>query len=409
MTLSWEDFLRASFPGYLLPESAHRAISVEEASLFLERLTGRPHELSLLRMVSTLAPRMEALHAFAFRLLPELVRVLPAQAEIAQRAWEGGFQGRLDLQPTLAAWSAGQRTRFVTRARRRSFALPENVLVRAVAERLLNVLVDLRQGNVLGGSGWGAGAQACEGQLRHLLASTVLREVPAERVGAHHEEAAHAARHPCHPVALEWHRVLRRGLDERDPAAIAKVVSEGALAPLDGPTRFEIAVVIRLVEALWERLEQLDSARWTLHRCLVRQGRREVAAFERDDGAAVRVFYNQSHLDAGPCDLGARHYFAHKGRLRPDVTVVAEKDGVTSAAVIEIKLTEDASYALSGFHEAMLYRWEYAEHLRGWPKAILVVSKSVSGPVRPGEDVVAVGWSDWVPGSIVEGLLRGVA
>ena len=44
---------------------------------------------------------MDELHAFAFRLLPDLVRVLPSQAEITRREWEGGFQGRLDLQPTL--------------------------------------------------------------------------------------------------------------------------------------------------------------------------------------------------------------------------------------------------------------------------------------------------------------------
>jgi hypothetical protein len=407
MTPAWEDFVRAHFPGYLLPESAPHALSVEEATLFLERLTGRPHELALLRAVSTISPRMDALRAFAFRVLPELVRALPSLTEITQREWEGGFQGRLELRPTLAYWAAGQRTRFVTRARERSFALPENVLVRAVTERLLGVLADLRQGGVLGASGWGADVPACEGQLRHLLASTVLREVPAEPLESRHEEAAHAGRHPCHTAALDWHRALRGGLDDRDPVAIAAVLANGALNPLDEPTRFEIAVVIKLVKALWERTEQTGGGRWTLHRCLVRRGRHEVAALERDDGAAVRVYYNQSHLAAGPCDLGARHYFGHTGRMRPDVTVVAEKAGEKSAAVIEIKLTEDSRYIVDGFHEAMLYRWEYARLLRGWPKAILVTLANVQGPVREEDDVVAVGWNGWVPEKLVDGLLKG--
>lgn len=408
MAQPWQEFVRASFPGYLLPESAATAISVEEAALFLERLTGRPHELALLRAASTLSPRMDALRAFAFRALPDLVRALPSQTETIRREWEGGFQGRLDLQPTLACWAAGQRTRFVTQARRRTFALPENMLVRAVTERLLAVLVDLRQAKVLGASGWGADAQACEGQLRHLLASSVLREVPLEHIAAHHEEAAHAGRHPCHAAALDWYRALRQGLDARDPTEIAKVVSSGALSPLDEPTRFEVAVVIRLVQALWARLERIGDGAWTFHRCLVRQGRREVAAFEHGDGAAVRVYYNQSHLDAGPCDLGARHYLGHTGRMRPDVTVVAERNGEKVAAVIEIKLTERQDYVLTGFHEAMLYRWEYAQHLRGWPKAILVTSAVVPGAVRKADDVIAIGWSEWVPEPVVEGLLAGV-
>jgi hypothetical protein len=255
-------------------------------------------------MVSTLSPRMESLRTFAFDLLPDLVRALPSQANVIRREWEGGFQGHLDLQPTLAYRAAGQPTRFVTRARQRSFALPENIRVRVVTERLLGMLVDLRQAKVLGASGWGADAQACEGELRHMLASTVLREVPAERLGAHHEEAAHGGRHPCHTAALDWHRALRRRLDDADPAAIAAEVANGALSPLDEPTRFEIAVVIRLVQALWKRIERSGSRRWVFQRCLVRSDRHEVAAFERDDGARVRVYYNQAHLELGRATRG---------------------------------------------------------------------------------------------------------
>jgi hypothetical protein len=408
MTPPWEEFVRASFPGYLLPSSAVTAISVEEAALFLERLTGRPHELALLRTVSTLAPRMAELRAFAFSALPDLVRVLPSRAEIVQRDWEGGFQDRLDLQKTLAYRAAGQRTHFVTRARRRSFALPENALVRAVAQRLLDLLVDLRQAKMLNAAAWGADAQACEGQLRHLLASTVLREVPIERIAPHHEEAAHAARHPCYTAALHWHRALRQGLDDRSPAAIAAVLANGALTPLDGATRFEIAVVIRLLQAVWEQLEQTTGAPWSFHRCLVRSSRHEVAAFERDDGASVRVYYNQAHLDAGARDLGARHYFERKGRLRPDVTIVTEIGDENSAAVIEVKLSEEGDYLMKGFQEAIVYRWEYAERLRGWPKSILVVSDEVPGAPRVEDDVIAVGWNGWVPESVVRGLLAQV-
>ena len=404
----WETFVREHFPGYLLPASARSALSAEEAARFLSRLTGRPHELSLLRAASLLSPRLEALHDLAFSALPELARSLPSSTEILRREWEGGFQGQLDTRATLACWASGRETTFVTRSRRRSFALPENVLVRAVASRLLEVLVDLRQARLVGAKGWGEGAEACEGQLRHLLGSTVLREIPDEPIGPTHEQAAFASRHPCHRVALDWHRAVRAALDDKDPAVIARVVAEGALSPIDGPTRFELAVVIRLVMKLWEHVQQEEPGVWTLRRCLVRADRREVAAIERGDGARVSVFYNQSHLGPGPGDLGARHYFGHTGRMRPDITVVTQSGAHRSATIIEVKETSDPSYMLQGFHETLLYRLEYAEHLRGLPKAVLVTSADVRGALREGDEVMAVGWKDWVPESVLRGLLRSV-
>src|SRR5262249_36515258 len=148
---------------------------------------------------------------------------------------------------------------------------------------------------------------------------------------------------------------------------------------------------------LWKRLEGTIGDRWSFHRCLVRHDRHEIAAFEREDGARVDVYYNQAHLEAGPCDRGTRNYFHHAGRLRPDLTVATKIGGISNAAVIEVKHTEDTDYMVKGFREAMLYRWEYAEHLRGWPKAILVTSASIEPAVRVGDDVIAVGWNGWVP------------
>jgi hypothetical protein len=43
----------------------------------------------------------------------------------------------LDVQATLVRHLRGEVTRFTTRARRRRFDLPEQVLVRATAQRLL--------------------------------------------------------------------------------------------------------------------------------------------------------------------------------------------------------------------------------------------------------------------------------
>jgi hypothetical protein len=310
------------------------------------------------------------------------------------------------VRGTLSHWTSGRRTHFVTQSRRRSFALPENILVRTVSERLLQLLVDLRQAGMLSTSGWGSEVQECEGRLRYLLASTLLRDVPLEPLSSHHEQAAHASRHVAHRAALTWHMLLREGLDSRDPRAIAAVIAKGALGPMKEHTRFELAVLIRLMQALWARLEQTEGGRWSFQRGLVHRNRSDVATFVRDDGARLRVFYNQALLGPGPSDEGTRHYLGHSGRMRPDITVTLERGDFQNAVVIEVKHTENRDYLAMGYQEAMLYRWEYAPHLRGWPKAILVASSSVAGITRPGDDVIAVGWDAWPPEVVISGLLQ---
>ena len=404
----WESLVRSHFPGYLLPSSRVLAITAEEAGRFLERITGRKHEFQLLRAASTLAPRISELRAFSTTLLPDLARNLPSRSDITTRDWRGGFQGRLDVRRTITHRISGDPGRFSTSARQRSFGLPENILVRCVAERLRELLVDLRQGKMLEKHGWSEGAQDCEGALKQALTSTELRHVPKERLTPEHERAAHGAVHPCYKAALAWHLALRDGLDVDDPKAIAAQLAAGALVPLEDHRRFEIAVLIRLLQGLWNSLEHARGGGFVFHRCLIRSDRKEVALFEHPNGSRLRVYYDQAHLDAGACEDGAKHYLAHEGRMRPDITIVVEKDGKRRAAVIEVKLSEKSDYLLSGLHEAMLYRWEYAADLHGWPKAILVASANVPGAPRTTDDVIAVGWKQWIPDVVVAGLLDGI-
>src|SRR4051794_41114596 len=109
---SWQRFIAESFPGYLLPASARQALSAEEAARFLERITGQPDQLGLLRAATTLSPHLPMLEELALRALPELARSLPSRTEVHTREWEGGFHGRLDVGATLAHHLSGRRTRF---------------------------------------------------------------------------------------------------------------------------------------------------------------------------------------------------------------------------------------------------------------------------------------------------------
>jgi hypothetical protein len=404
-TADWDIYVRSRFPGYLLPESAAQSLSVEEARRFLEAVAGRPDQLDILRAVSVFSPRIASLQTFVRDAVADLVRNLPSRTARLRREWEGGFQGRLAVAETLDLHMAGRRTTFVTQSRRRSFDLPENVFLRAICERLLSLIVSLRAAKAMPDAGWGTGIRESEGILRRLLSSTALREVPSARATVADENAARAARHDAYRQAVTWASWLREALDDDDPRRIARVVSEGALLPLADSTRFELAVAIRFAEALHVALDAREPSRWRAERALVLPGRKDILAFVRDDGVTVRVFYNQAVLPAGAADLGGAHYLGNTGRLRPDVTVtISRGEERLGATVMECKLTENAGYILSGYHEAMLYRWEYAEHLLPWPKAILVASGSVQGSARASDDVIATTWKAWPSPAVITAI-----
>jgi hypothetical protein len=407
---AWRTFLDGQFPGYLLPESAVNALTVEQAAKFLAALSGRPNQLDVVRASATLAPHAEALERFVLKELAELVRVLPSRTETETRTWTGGFVGRLDVARTSVLHSQGARTSFVTRTRRRRFDLPENVLLRWVAERLRGAVTVLRQAGALAPSGWSVRLSAIEGPLRRLLTSTVLREVPGVVPGTYEEQAARAARHSAYRSAVTWLHVLREGLDATDPKAVARVVATGALEPLEDFTQFEIAVLLRVALTLHTALEGAQPGRWRIHRTLILRDRDEAFVFERDDGCLVRIFYNRAELPSGACDLGVKYYLASEGRMRPDITIITDLPGRrrARATVIEVKLSDRVGYLGAGYQQATVYRWEYADALTGWPKAVLVVPAAVQGSPRRSDEVVAVGWPEWIPADLTRGLLADV-
>jgi hypothetical protein len=397
----WEVFLADHFPGYLLPEAYRRALPEDVAAHFLERIGGSPRQLSLVRSASVIAARCDDIGELALTQLPDLARRLPRRTEVERRARHGELRGRLDAAVTMQRRMTGRLTEIVARAPRAQSPLPEDVLLGAVAARLVTILRELRAAGVIGRTGWGAAVAPCAGAITRALAGTALADPAGEPVTARHEEAARAASHPAYRLALTLHHALREGLDARSPELVARSVAAGALLPLADHTRFELAVLLRLIQALARR------PRWTLRRTLVVPGRREVAELEGEGGARIRIHYDQACLDPGPYDAGLRRYLGQRGRLRPDITVVASAPGVTPrATVIEAKLSEDPGYLAQGYREAIVYRAEYGGALTGWPKAILVTAAPIAAEPCREDEVIAVGWDRWVPESVVEALLE---
>ncbi len=399
MNDAWQSWLGSRFPGYLLPESAHAAVDVQQARAFLNALTGRPDDLELLRGASFLSRAIEALHRWVHGPVAQLVRRLPSRSLVEDRVWEGGFRGRLDVPGTLMLWTQGRKTSFRATQRQRDFGLPENLVLRATMRRLAREIERLRVGRVLPGGSWGPAAREVEGAIRHLEQRTALAQVPLVQPDAAHVAAARSARDPVHRGAGAWLVRMARDLDDDDPATIARVLADGALLPLDEPTRFEVAVVLRIADELQKVLTVAGG--WTTQRTVLISGRRELFAFQHTDGTKVRLFYNQAVLPAGEADRGIAHYLARNGRMRPDATITVDRPGVPrNAMVVEVKMSEDQGYLADGFLEAIVYRWEYTEQLRSRPKAMLVASSTVPGSLRGTDDVAATcwgaPWGDWL-------------
>ncbi len=406
----WEAWLAGEFPGFLLPDSMHRSIAPDVAARFLTRLSG-PGRLRLLQGTALFAPPEIAnnLNAFIHREVPALLEALPSCTAVYARRWEGGFHGRLDVRATLAERLAGTPGTFVTRARQRNFDLPETVLLKQVLGRIARELARLRDANLLPGADWSGPIDECERRIGQLLEGTVLRQVADRAIEMGDIEAARAARGPAYRSAASWYDRLRIAFDEPTATATAALLAHGALAPASVDVRFEIAVTLRLAEALWQRVQEAEPGRWSMSQGLVHSGRKDLATLRRDDGATVEVFYNQAVLPKGPRDMGVEHFFGSVGRLRPDWTVAIEPAGLPRRYVVgEVKHSDNGGYERVGFGEAVLYRFEYAGALSGWLKSVLTVPGALPGKARVGDATIAAGWADWVPSAVVSGCLEGI-
>jgi len=349
------------------------------------------------------------LHAFVHELVPRLVEALPSQTEVYSRTWRDGFHGRLDVRATIAEQLAGNGSTFVTRSRRRNYDLPESVLLKHVLVRIVRELARLRDAGLLPGASWSRGIDGCELRIDQLIEGTVLRHVSDRPVEESDLASARSARDPAYRLAERWYQRLRVAFDEPGRESTAALLARGALAPASADTRFEIAVVLRLLGTLWRRVNELEPDRWSLSQGLIHAGRRDLAALRRDDGAELLLYYNQVLLPPGPRDTGADYYFDSCGRLRPDWTIAIALPGFRTRFVVgEVKHTADRAYERTGFSEAVLYRFEYADSLSGTLKSVLTIPGGVAREARRGDPIVAVGWPQWVPDVVIDGILEGV-
>jgi hypothetical protein len=399
----WEAFLEECFPAWLLPASEVRSLSIDSARRFLSVLSGGTASLDRLRATSTLATHAASIAGFA-RLLAGWAESLSGQCLPVRTEASGVLRGRLDVAGTLRRRLQGDRTTLVVSTRERKFDRPEDLLVAAVARRLNEQLqlvsLDERSDNA---DRWTRDLRGSRATFERILRDTRASEVPVRPIAREHIEATRGAQGRVYREALALYNALREGLDDDRPEVIARVIAAGALAPLSADRRFELAVALRLVRALHDRL---DLSEWAFERPIVIAGREEIARFSHESGARIDVYFDTARLDPGLRYQLGRHYL-RSNPMRPDVTVSATNArSSTRSIVVECKRSDDSGYLAQGFSEALLYRHEYGEQLFSSPAAVLVAPERTFGAVRRGDAVIACAFAAWPTHEVIDTLLE---
>jgi hypothetical protein len=398
----WEAFLDESFPAWLLPASAVRSLSIDAAKRFLSVISGGAASLDRLRAASTLAMHASSIATFA-RSLPGWAESLSGQCLPIRTEGSGILRGRLDVTGTLRRRLQGDRATLVVTTRERRFDRPEDVLVAAVArilrEQLRRVSLDERSDQA---DRWTRDLRGSRMLLERILRDTRASEIPVVPIERDHIEASRGAHARVYREAAALFSALREGLDDDRPDVIARVIAAGALTPLSADRRFELAVALRLVRVLHDRL---DDPEWSFERPIVIAGREEIARFSHRSGARIDVYFDTARLDAGMRFHLGKHYL-RSNPMRPDVTVSATNaKASTKSIVVECKRSDDPSYLAQGFSEAVLYRHEYGEQLFASPGAVLVAPDRAFGTIRRGDAVIACSFADWPSPEVIETLV----
>jgi hypothetical protein len=336
---------------------------------FLEKLSDGANDVSLVAGIIDLASG--GYEDFCTRQLPPLLDSL-SNEKVDEVALVGPMlRGSTRWDLTTLGRLSGRLlpTQFVTRLPQRSFALPENALVRWLVEDLA-ATIDWIEGRV--------GSKAllpqlagirdgCEEALRHQW----FREVPPPRwLDVHMRLAAQRQRLPAYRRAAGL-AVRRQGYRERNRAArwqhIIELLTVNWLAPLSDDDLFELYALVLVLDVLEHDLGLQPPTQYGL----AAPGRDHIALFEHGANR-VRVFFDQSPASA----LGYPSYqltilAAHDGvrgvPRRPDLVVVCDGAQGRRVAFVEVKKTADSGYISDSVYKALGYLSDFRAIWAGIP------------------------------------------
>lgn len=387
---AWRDFICApdragrhlSAIGRGVAGAKSDAIDLAVLQSFLEKLHDAAADVSLLGSAVDLI--VGGYGAYAKGPLHRILDALSNEILAQEQVVGPGLRGNPRWDRTILQRMTGTLSpvHYVSRTSHRSFDLPENQLLSWLVDDLRRTVAVVEQR--VGSSGLHPDLQTlrdeCERARQHHWFGDIavpLRLTP--------EMIATATRHrrPEYRTAAALAR-RRLEMETNDHHArwytTMSLLAVNWLEPLEDDDLFELYVLVLALDLLSDELgfgEPLEYG-------LVTSRRGHVALFE-DGDHRVRVYFDQTPavVLGIPTEYGrvfAQHRGISGGERRPDILIVAERNGQTRLVLIEMKKTFDGRYISDSIYKVFAYLYDFGDTagVGRTVKAVLVVPSGVS-------------------------------
>lgn len=404
---AWRDFICApNHPyrhlaslGASVQGANSEAIDLIELSDFLQKLPGDRDVTLLADMVDLVSGSYsEFLDGQLHQLLDSLANEMESRNEIVGPA----LRGNPRWDRTVVARMAGVLPvgRYYSRTAHRSFALPENDLLRWLIDELLSTTRNLMRRSsssvphkVLAGI-----LQRCEEAVGHhwLSQISVPPYLTPEMIAA-----AERSRHSAYRVAAELARARARLKAPAENArwyATLMLLAVGWLEPVSDDDLFELYALTLVIDVIAGELKFGEPEEYGL----VTTGRNHVAAFRNTHGRLRVVFDQTPSPSAGFAGRFRQILNGHRGvtggSRRPDISIIYDGPDGRRFVIVEVKRTQNERYISDSIYKVFGYLYDFAAL---WPaghpnpRSILLVPEGVTrAPNLPYSETAIVSGDD---------------
>ncbi|WP_047307617.1 hypothetical protein [Rhodopseudomonas palustris] len=404
---AWRDFICApdragrhlSAIGRGVAGATSDAIDLAVLQSFLEKLHGTADDVRLLGSAVDLI--VGGYRTFTEGPLHRVLDSLSNEMLAREQIVGPGLRGNPRWDRTILQRMAGTLSpvHYVSRTSHRSFELPENQLLSWLVDDLRRTvsIIEQRVGTTALHADIQTLRDECERARQHHWFSDIsvpLRITP--------EMIAAASRHRRSEYRVAAKLARRRlEMETNDHHAwwytIMSLLAVNWLEPVNDDDLFELYVLVLALDLLSDELGFGEPVEYGL----VTSKRRHVALFESEH-QTVRVYFDQTPAAVLgiPTEYGrvfAQHRGISGGERRPDILVVAERDGETRLVLIEMKKTVDGRYISDSVYKIFAYLYDFRDTASTGRtvKAVLVVPSGISAaPGAPAGRTVFVASGD---------------
>ncbi len=386
----WRDFICAPDHPYRHLASLGASVrganseAIDLASLndFLQKLRG-DHDVALLAdMVDLVSGPYEA---FLQDRLPGLLDALANEMESRDEIVGPGLRGNPRWDRTVVSRMAGVLPigRYHSRTAHRSFALPENALLRWLIDELLVSARNLtrRSTSAVPHGTLAAILLHCEEAAAHHWLSQLA--VPPYLTGEMIAAAKRSRRPEYRAAAVlaEARARLKAPSEDSRWYATLMLLAVGWLEPVSDDDMFELYALTLTVDVIAQELGFGEPEEYGL----VTSGRGHVAAFRGEQGR-LRVIFDQH--PAGMARVRDRYrgiVGAHRGvtgnARRPDISIIYDQADGHRFVIVEVKRTANERYVSDSIYKVFGYLYDFAgmwPHGHPDPRSVLLIPEGIS-------------------------------